>query len=143
MPFDRTNPEYFTRELFNLGGTNAIRVPSGTTAQRPGVAIADSGMIRFNATTGGLETYHLGTWNPIRIPGTATITKDTDTGDGSTTAFNMLSSTPASDQSVLIFINNVFQEAGTAYTTSGTTVTFTSAPPNTHVIVALSGFDTV
>jgi len=143
MPFDRTNPEYFTQELFNLGGTNAIRIPIGTTNQRPGSAIADSGMVRFNVTTGGLETYHLGTWNQIRINGTTTITKDIDTGDGSTTAFNMLSSAPADENNILIFINNIFQEPDSAYTVSGTTITFTSAPPNSHVIVALSGFDTV
>ena len=68
---------------------------------------------------------------------------DTFTGDGSTTAFNFLGASVKDENNVLIFINNVFQEADVAYTIAGTTVTFTSAPPNTHKIVALRGFDTV
>ena len=62
---------------------------------------------------------------------------------GVLTAFNMLGSAVADENNVLIFINNVFQEADVAYTIAGTTVTFTSAPPNMHKIVALRGFDTV
>ena len=61
----------------------------------------------------------------------------------STTAFNFLGASVKDENNVLIFINNVFQEADVAYTIAGTTVTFTSAPPNTHKIVALRGFDTV
>jgi hypothetical protein len=90
-----------------------------------------------------LEAYVNGAWSTIRVPGTATITKVTATGNGVLTAFNMLGSAVADENNVLIFINNVFQEADVAYTIAGTTVTFTSPPPNTHKIVALRGFDTV
>jgi hypothetical protein len=142
MPFDASQPQYFTHNKVTFGRQDAVGLPAGTTLDRPGTP--NPGDIRFNTLLNSLETYDvINLWQPIRIPGTATITKDTDTGDGSTTAFNMLSSTPDSEENVLIFINNIFQEATTAYTVSGTTVTFTSAPPNAHVIVALSGFDTV
>ena len=143
MPFDSTRPEYYPHSNFKLGGTDGVRVPSGTTAQRPEDTFLGNGMIRYNLTTTSLEAYVAGAWSVIRVPGTSTITKDTATGNNVLTAFNMLSASVADENNVLIFINNVFQEADVAYTISGTTVTFTSPPPNAHKIVALSGFDTV
>jgi len=143
MPFDSTRPEYYPHSNFKLGDTKGMAVPTGTTAQRPAAPLLINGTIRYNSTTNGLEAYIGGAWSTIRVPGTATITKVTATGDGSTTAFNFLGSAVADENNVLIFINNVFQEADVAYTIAGTTVTFTSAPPNTHKIVALRGFDTV
>jgi hypothetical protein len=56
----------------------------------------------------------------------STITKDTFNGDDSTTAFTL--STPATTNGVEVFVENVQQEPTTAYTVSGTTLTFTSAP---------------
>jgi len=49
------------------------------------------------------------------------------TGDGSTTAFT-LAADPGSPAGVVIYIDGVYQEEGT-YSVSGTTVTFTEAPP--------------
>ena len=143
MPFDSTRPEYFPHSIFRLADTKGMAVPTGTTAQRPGAPILINGAIRYNSTLNAIEAYINGSWGTIRSTGTSTITKDTATGNNVLTAFNMLSASVADENNVLIFINNVFQEADVAYTISGTTVTFTSAPPNTHKIVALSGFDTV
>lgn len=142
MPFDASQPNYFNHNKVNFARQDAIGVPIGTTAQRP--STPRPGDIRFNVLLNTLEAYDpVNLWQPIRIPGTATIVKDTDTGDGSTTAFNMLSTAPVDENNILVFINNIFQEPDSAYTVSGTTITFTSAPPNGHVIVALGGFDTV
>jgi len=142
MPFDASQPNYFNHNKVNFDRQDAIGVPIGTTAERP--SIPRPGDIRFNVLLNTLEAYDpINSWPPIRIPGTATIVKDTDTGDGSTTAFNMLSTAPVDENNILVFINNIFQEPDSAYTVSGTTITFTSAPPNSHVIVALGGFDTV
>ena len=58
----------------------------------------------------------------------ATVTKDTFSGDGSTVAFTL--SKIATTNSVSAFVSNVRQEPTTAYAVSGTTLTFTSAPPN-------------
>ena len=48
-------------------------------------------------------------------------------GDGSTTAFT-LSRTVVSPNDIEAVINNVVQQPNSAYTVSGTTITFTSAP---------------
>ena len=54
------------------------------------------------------------------------VTKDTFSGDGSTTAFTL--SKAATTNGVAVFVENVRQEPTTAYSVSGTTLTFTAAP---------------
>lgn len=58
------------------------------------------------------------------------------TGDGSTTAFTLLQSVTDGSQ-LIVTIGNVIQEEGNgkAYTASGTTLTFDSAPANNDAIV--------
>ena len=56
----------------------------------------------------------------------ASVTKDTFSGDGSTTAFTL--SKAATTNGVAVFVENVRQEPTTAYSVSGTTLTFTAAP---------------
>ncbi len=48
--------------ILDVGGTTAIKIPLGTTAQRP--ASPANGMLRINTTTGRLEYYN-GGWNSI------------------------------------------------------------------------------
>ena len=55
--------------------------------------------------------------------------KDSFSGDGSTTAFTMSKSVLLVTD-IEVFIANVQQEPTTAYTVSGTTLTFSSAPAN-------------
>ena len=55
-------------------------------------------------------------------------TKDSFSGDGSTTAFTMSKS--ANVNAVRVVVENVIQDPTVAYTCSGTTLTFTSAPPS-------------
>ena len=50
-------------------------------------------------------------------------------GDGSTTDFT-LDVTPASTLDIEVFVGNVRQDPNSAYTLSGTTLTFTGAPPS-------------
>ena len=45
-----------------IDSTAAIKVPVGTTAQRPSAA---QGQIRFNTTTGGYEGYTGSTWGSL------------------------------------------------------------------------------
>jgi hypothetical protein len=52
-----------TNELSG-SSTNAIQLPSGTTAERPGVPA--NGMLRYNTTNSGLEAYVGGAW--VAIP---------------------------------------------------------------------------
>jgi len=55
--------------------------------------------------------------------------KDSFSGDGSTTAFTMSRSVLLVTD-IEVFVDNVQQEPTTAYTVSGTTLTFTEAPAN-------------
>ena len=50
-------------------------------------------------------------------------------GDGSTTAFT-LDVAPSSTLDIEVFVGNVRQDPNSAYTVSGTTLTFTGAPPS-------------
>ena len=51
-------------------------------------------------------------------------------GDGSKVAFS-LTRTPPNQSSILVFVDGVFQRgSGNAYTLSGSTITFTGAPPS-------------
>ena len=60
----------------------------------------------------------------------ASVTKDTFSGDGSTTAFTL--SKAATTNGVAVFVENVRQEPTTAYSVSGTTLTFTAAPVSSN-----------
>ena len=61
-----------------------------------------------------------------------TISQFSTTGDGSTTAFNT-SITITDENLTWIFIDGVYQQKG-SYSTSGSTVTFSAAPPNGSTI---------
>ena len=65
-------------------------------------------------------------------------TVDIMTGDGSDTTL-VLSSTPISINNVLIFISGILQRPTTDYTLSGTTITFSEAPPTGLKVVAITG----
>ena len=56
----------------------------------------------------------------------ASVTKDSFSGDGSTTAFTL--SKASTTNGVAVFVENVRQEPTTAHAVSGTTLTFTAAP---------------
>lgn len=118
-----------------IGGTN---IPAGGTVERPSDSI--EGTTRFNTDTDNLEVYNGTGFDAIAKEGDVTITKDGFTGDGSTTAYT-LSVTPPSENSILVFVGNVFQNPGVAFTLSGATITFSSAPPLSHTIVVLHGFN--
>ena len=108
----------------DLPGTGKVGIPKGTTAQRPGSPSA--GMFRYNTTTGEFEGYTT-EWGAIGGGG-ATIYVDTFTGDGSTVAFTA-SQSISTENNTQIYIDGVYQSKDN-YSTSGTTVTFTTAPPN-------------
>lgn len=105
-------------------GAQAFYVPSGTTGNRPtGVA----GAFRYNTTTGAFEGY-TDSWGDIGGSGATNISLNEFTGNGSTTAFT-LSADPGTENNTQVYIDGVYQEKGT-YAVSGTTLTFSTAPPN-------------
>ena len=127
-------------DLDIASSTDAVRLPVGTTAQRPSAA---TGIIRFNSTTGKYEGCQDGsTFVNLAVTGdTPTISKVSATGDGSTTAFVLFSTAPNAVANVLVFIDNVYQEPTENYSISSTTITFTSAPHSAARIFAITGFD--
>jgi hypothetical protein len=123
------------------GSTDALRLPNGTTSERPTGA---PGLIRFNTTTGKYEGCQDGsTYVDFATAGDApTFTKESTTGDGSTTTFSgFFSSAPESANNVFVYIDNVYQEPTENYSVSGTNITFTSAPHSGARIFAITGAD--
>jgi hypothetical protein len=121
--------------------TDALALPSGTDAQRAG---GTAGVIRFNTESGVYEGSTDGsTWISFAIAGAApTFTKETATGDGSTTTFTgFFSTAPESANNVFVYIDNVYQEPTENYSVSGTNITFTSAPHSGARIFAITGAD--
>lgn len=103
-----------------IDATTGLIVPVGTTAQRP---TGQTGMMRFNTTTGLMEVYNGSAWVNV---GGGTVTLDEFDGDNTTTAFSL--SQTASAASLIVSINGTVQEATNTYTVSGTTLTFNEAP---------------
>ena len=119
--------------------TDAIHVPVGNTAARPGSPAA--GYFRYNSETGKFEGY-TDSWGAIAGGGSGT-NMDTNiyTGDGSDTTFT-LSTAPDDENNLMVFIDGVFQAQNT-YSVSGTTLTFSTAPASGRVITVYHSTTTV
>ena len=152
--------------------TDAIRVPNGTTAQRPTAAL---GQLRYNTTTSEFEGYAAGAWGKIggggdsfgtiAVSGQSNVVADqendtltlvagagivlttaagsdtvtisggsgsvfttdlfTASGSGSALLTYTLSTTPSSENELIVFIEGVYQNKN-SYALSGTTLTFDS-----------------
>lgn len=118
-----------------FNSTGAIVVPVGTSSQRPGSAgnVDVAGMIRFNSTSNNLEFYDGDSWEAAGSEFTV-ITTNSYNGDGSTVAFTLSSSSTTAG--TLVMVNGVVQIPTTAYSVTGTTLTFTEAPASGDVVDA-------
>ena len=117
-----------TGATLKIDSTDAMMIPSGTTAQRPtGV----TSMLRFNTSTDSLEFYDSDSWTTAGSDFTV-IASQTFSGDNSTVAFTL--SDTQTTASCIVAINGVVQLPTTAYAVSGTTMTFTEAPASGDVI---------
>ena len=111
-------------QIIDINTTGALRVPDGTTAQRPGSAVA--GMFRYNTTDNQFEGYTT-EWGAIAGSGSSsTITRDSFSGNGSTTAFT-LSSAISDEANTQVYIDGVYQSK-LNYSIAGNVVTFSTAP---------------
>lgn len=115
----------------------AVTLPSGGTDARP--QAPTNGQIRYNTDTTRFEIYYNG-WKDIAINGSVTVTKDTFVGDGSSASFT-LSKAPVSEASTVVFIGNVHQNPGIAFTVSSSNINFSSVPPDGQTIVVFQGFN--
>jgi hypothetical protein len=118
--------------------SSAITVPTGTAGERP--TTPENGQLRYNTSDNVMEMYVNSAWVTVAKVGLVSIVKDTFTGDGSTTAYTA-SQSIANEQDVIVHVGNVHQNPGVAYTVSGTTITFTSPPPDTHTIIVQHGYN--
>jgi len=117
----------------NMDITTSLQIPDGTTAERP--SSPSVGNFRYNTTEGQFEGYGASGWGEIGGGG-ANLTTNNFTGDNSTTAFT-LSIDPSVEQNTFVYIDGVYQQKNT-YGTSGTTLTFSTAPPTGASIEVMS-----
>ena len=109
--------------MFIIAGNAGVVIPMGTTSQRRDPAM--EGTLRYNTTLDQLEIYEDGEWNGTSDV-TTEITNQDFNGDGSTTDFTLNNS--ATTNTLFVSINGTLQAPTTAYTVSGTTLTFSEAP---------------
>jgi hypothetical protein len=119
---------YATAVTTTIGTTGAVKIPSGTTAQRP---TAVAGQLRYNSTTGEFEGYTT-EWGDIG-GGAIDLLVNTFTGDGSTTAYTLSSSPLIAN--TLVYIDGVYQNKS-AYSIANDVITFSAAPASGAVIEA-------
>lgn len=118
-------------------------LPDGTTSERSSAPTV--GEIRFNTSIGSLEVWDGSAYSEISLAGTgvaAVTVDDLGTGDGSTVAFTLGGSVSNDEEGrIIVAVGNVYQNPLTAYTLSGTTITFTSAPGIGETITVVRGLD--
>ena len=135
-----------TKGRFDGGDTlkgvdeKAIEIPAGGTAARP--SASKSGDLRFKTDTNKMEYFDGSAFVQFSKEGAVAVTQDSFTGDGSTTAFTMSTSVESNQtQRVVVAVGNVYQNPASAYTLSGTTITFTSPPGSAETITVIHGYD--
>jgi hypothetical protein len=108
------------------GGSYSIQLPLGTSSLGPDAPV--DGQIRYNQTNSKIEFYYNGQWNQVAKIGTVALVVDEFTGDNSQVDF-IMSQSETDASSILVTISGVYQAPTNNYTVSGTTLSFTSAPP--------------
>tara|TARA_B110000483_G_scaffold239372_1_gene317718 strand:- start:7 stop:1770 length:1764 start_codon:yes stop_codon:yes gene_type:complete len=111
-------------------GTGALKLPAGTTAERPTPA---AGQFRYNSTEGKFEGY-TDSWGEIGGGG-ASFQLNQFTGNSSTTAFTLTK--PVEENNSLVYLDGVYQSKS-HYSLSSNTLTFNTAPP-TGVAIEVVG----
>ena len=152
--YSTTDQTLFTNHFGRavMGLTGGLRLPQGTTAQRPqtsgirypgDVSEFADGTIRYNLDTNSLEALIAGVWEVVRAPGATTITKQTlGPGNDVDVNFGPLTLTPSSPDNIIVLVENVMQISTTNYTltSSNTVITFTSPVPLGKYVTIYFGF---
>ena len=118
------NATQTTNALVAFNSTTSILIPVGNSTVRPSTGV--TGMMRFNTTNNSLEMFNNTTWANVGQSTFTVIADDQFTGNGSATVFTLSSS--QTTNSCIVSINGIVQIPTTAYSVSGTTLTFTEAP---------------
>ena len=119
-----------TDVILAMNATTSFLQPVGNTAQRPATGV--TGMLRFNTTLNAVEVYDNVEWKSVGVQEITVITDDQFNGDDSTVAFTL--SEESTTSGTIVAINGIQQIPTTAYSVSGTTITFTEAPATGDVI---------
>ena len=117
---------------------SGVVMPIGSTSLRP--TSATNGTFRYNTDTNKFELYQNGARINPTSRGKVSIVKDSFTGDGSTLSYT-LSQTPNAATGVQVFVGNVHQNPGVAYTISTSNLVFTSPPNLGQTVEVYHGFD--
>lgn len=126
-----------TGAKLQINSTDAVLLPRGTEAQRPGFngyGSPSAGMIRFNTIANDIEYWDGGKWFQPQSALTTTIVADTFSGDGLQTQYTL--SREATTAGTFIAINGTLQQPVAAYSILGNVVTFTEPPAPGDVISA-------
>jgi hypothetical protein len=153
--FNITDQTLFTNQFGRavMGLTGGLRLPSGTTAQRPSAGVGRwpgdpteyaDGTIRYNLTTNSLECLIAGVWEVVRAPGATTITKQTlGPGNSVDTDFYFTGGlTAVSADNLIVLVENLMQISGTNFTLLGSYngLRFTSPVPLGKYVTVYFGF---
>ena len=101
-----------------FNSTGATTLPVGDDAARP---TPTNGMIRYSTTANGFEGYINGAWGSIG--GGVTISKEQETGDGTTTDFTLTTAAGCTVDNLAIYISGVYQNKLDASGAANFTVT--------------------
>ena len=114
-----------TSNVVTVTGTGSLKLPVGSTANRP---VGQIGYIRYNTDSATFEYFDGTAWISI-VNG---ITDQQIDPDGASASYTLSQS--STDIGVLVSINGVVQKPTVAYTVSGTTITFSQVPEVTDLI---------
>jgi len=126
---------------YAVGSANSLLVVYGGVCQEPQVAYSVSGggqsIVFSEAPATGTTTYIIYLGKQLTTPRAAgqETTKQTFAGDGSTVTFT-LTDPPVVPAGIMVFVDGILQREGTGnnYVSSGSTITFTSAPDSSAEI---------
>jgi hypothetical protein len=122
---------YFVKNRKLQSGSSSVVVPAGTSAERPDAPLY--GAFRYNTSIGRLEYFNGTAFKTVSISGEANIIVDAYTGNGVTTTFGPMSTTPSDTEQILVFVGSIYQSPA-VYSVTTNDITFVSAPPTGEVI---------
>ena len=137
-----------------LDSKTGLLMPKGGTSDRP--FYPENGYIRYNSDTNEFEGYQDGQWRKLRFKEPrAIVQQNLGVGDDVETYFGPLNNgdadypAPESWQSILVFVENVFQISTTNYTVvqnpggkpAGYYVNFGTPVPTGKPVTVLHNFD--
>lgn len=109
---------------------------SGVYQSKDNYSVNGTGITFTTAPPTGTNNIEVISVGSVTVSDEGTLSKDSFTGDGSTTQFT-LSATPTSEDMTYVFIQGVYQEKST-YSLSGNTLSFSEAPQNGYTFEVMS-----